>query len=284
MRKEYHCLIAGLPELLFDTAKLSTSVADFKSYLREELSAEDFQLIELYFWRYDNENLLILLQQKDEELNVLGNLSREDFDIIFSLVKDDALSGFGKNLPSYFEKFIIAYKNEIPIFQNKSWENQLTDLYFNFLLMQKDEFIKDWYSFELDLTNILTASKCRMFQIETEPELIGNNELTVKLLKNSARDFGIGNEFPKVEQILRSIDETDFLEKEKKIDQIKWELLDERTFFHYFTVEKIFAYVLKLEMIERWLQLDKQTGEELLKKLLIDLESNQKLPEEFSQK
>ena len=37
-------------------------------------------------------------------------------------------------------------------------------------------------------------------------------------------------------------------------------------------------------MIERWLQLDKQTGEELLKKLLIDLESNQKLPEEFSQK
>jgi len=282
MRKEYHCLVAGLPELLFDASKLSFAVLEFKSYLIEELSEEDYRIIESHFWRYDNQNLLLLLQQKDEELNQAGNLVREDFETIFSLIRDDALSGFDKKIPAYFEKFIQAFKDESPFDSNKSWENQIAEMYYDYVTGIENSFVKEWYAFELELNNILTASHCKRFRINIEPELIGSNELTEKLIKSNARDFGIGNEFPKIEQILRAIDEPDFLEKEKKIDLIKWDFLDERTFFHYFTIERVFAYLLKLEMISRWTKLDKSTGEELFKRLLKDLESAQKLPEEFS--
>ena len=282
MRKEYHCLVAGLPELLFDASKLSFAVLEFKSYLKDELSKEDYLIIESHFWRYDNQNLLLLLQKKDDELNNAGNLVREDFETIFSLIRDDALSSFEKKIPAYIEKFIQAFRDESPFDSNKSWENQIAQLYYSYVTSLENSFAREWYTFEMDLSNILTASHCKRFQFDIEPELIGSNELAEKLVRNSARDFGIGNEFPKIEQILRAIDETELLEKEKKIDLIKWEFLDERTFFYYFTVERIFTYLIKLEMAARWIRLDKKTGEELFKRLLKDLESAHKLPEEFS--
>jgi hypothetical protein len=282
MGKEYHCLVAGLPEIVFDASRLSYEVQEFKSYLKGELAKEDFQIIESHFWRYDNQNLLLLLQKKDEELNQAGNLNREDFETIFSLIRDDALSGFEKMMPAYIEEFIQAFGDESPVGSNKSWENQITELYYAYVTGLGNDFAREWYSFEMDLNNILTASHCKKYQLSIEPELIGSNELTEKLAKSNARDFGIGNEFPKIEQILRTVEETDLLTKEKKIDMIKWEFLDERTFFHYFTVEKIFAYLLKLEMIARWIKLDKKTGEELFNRLLTELESSHNLPEEFS--
>lgn len=282
MRKEYHCLVAGLPELLFDASKLGFAVPEFKSYLKDELSKEDYQIIESYFWRYDNQNLLLLLQKKDNELNQAGNLVREDFETIFLLIRDEALSAFEKKIPAYIGKFIQAFRDESPFDSNKSWENQITELYYGYVTGLENDFVREWYTFEMELNNILTASHCKKYQFDIEPELIGNNELTEKLVKSSARDFGIGTEFPKIEQILRAIDETELLEKEKKIDLIKWEFLDEGTFFHYFTVERILAYLLKLEMIARWIKLDKKTGEELFERLLKDLESTHQLSEEFS--
>jgi hypothetical protein len=282
MRKEYHCLVAGLPELLFDASKLSFAVPEFKSYLKEELSNEDYLIIESHFWRYDNQNLLLLLEKKDNELDRAGNLVREDFETIFLLIRDDALSGFEKKIPPYIGKFIQAFRDESPFDSNKSWENQITELYYGYVTGLDNDFAGEWYTFEMELNNILTAYHCKEYQLDIEPELIGNSELTEKLAKSSARDFGIGAEFPKIEQILRAVEESGLMEKEKKADLIKWEFLDERTFFHYFTVERIFAYLLKLEMVARWIKLDKKTGEELFRRLLKDLESSHELSEESS--
>ena len=284
MRKEYYCLVAGLSDLIFDASKTGISLSDFRSYLKEELTPDDFFLVESYFWRYDNNNLLLFLQKKDEKINPHGNLTREDFDTIFTLIKEDVLSGYNKWIPPYFERFITAFRNDEPLIPNKSWENQLTELYFEFLETLESSFLKDWYRFEKDFNNILVAANCRKYKLDIEPQLIGANELTEKLIKSSAKDFGIGNEFPKIEQIFRMLEETNLFEREKKIDLIKWELLDETTFFHYFTIEKIFSYVVKVEIIERWIGLSKEIGQELFQKLVNNMETSQKFPEEFSQK
>ncbi|MBN2610865.1 MAG: DUF2764 family protein [Bacteroidales bacterium] len=283
MRKEYHCLVAGLPDLLFDASKLNFSVSEFKSYLHEELEESDYRLIESYFWRYDNQNLLNLLNDTNSEWIKPANLGGENFDTIFALVKDDALHDFERNIPPYLGRFIQMFKSDSSGNQSKSWENQLTDFYYEYLLQTSNQFFRDWYEFELSLNNLLTAAYCKKFEIPVEPQLIGSGEINEKLIKSNARDFGIGNEFPKIEQIIRAIEETDLLEKEKKIDLIKWELLDERTFFHFFTVERIFAYTLKTDMIERWIKLDKKTGEEMFNKLLGELEGARNLSEEFGQ-
>ena len=49
---------------------------------------------------------------------------------------------------------------------------------------------------------------------------------------------------------------------------MKWEWLEEHTFFKPFDIESVFAYLLKLEMIERWVMLDKVTGEKTFREIV----------------
>ena len=281
MSREYHCLVAGLPELFFNNDKINFTFPDFKNQLREVLHFKDFRLIESFFWRYDNINVLKLLKNPESGINELGNLSKEDFDEIFSLVKDDALYSFEREIPGYFGEFIHAYKNELPLFRGKDWENQITQLYYNYLSGLDNQYIRNWFEFEMNLTNIITAYNCKKHQLTVENELIGNNEITEKLIKSNARDFGISVEFPKLEFIINALEENNLVEREKKIDIIKWELLNDWTFFHYFTTEKIFSYTLQIEIIIRWLRLDKETGQELFNNLLSNLEKSYEFSKEF---
>lgn len=281
MRREYHCLVAGLPELFFNNDKINFTFLDFKNQLKEVLHINDYKLIETFFWRYDNINVLRLLKNPESGINELGNLSKEDFEEIFSLVKDDALHAFERKIPDYFGKFINAYKNELPIFKGKEWENQITQLYYNYLSGLDNRYFRNWYEFEMNLTNIITAYNCKKYQFTIENELIGDNEITEKLMKSNARDFGISNEFPKLEKIINALEENNLVEKEKKIDIIKWELLNDWTFFYYFTVERIFSYTLQIEILVRWLKLDKETGLELFNNLLSDLEKSYEFSKEF---
>ncbi len=281
MSREYHCLVAGLPELFFNNDKINFTFPDFKNQLREVLHFKDFRLIESFFWRYDNINVLKLLKNPESGINELGNLSKEDFDEIFSLVKDDALYSFEREIPGYFGEFIHAYKNELPLFRGKDWENQITQLYYNYLSGLDNQYIRNWFEFEMNLTNIITAYNCKKHQLTVENELIGNNEITEKLIKSNARDFGISIEFPKLESIINALEENNLVEREKKIDIIKWELLNDWTFFHYFTTEKIFSYTLQIEIIIRWLRLDKETGQELFNNLLSNLEKSYEFSKEF---
>jgi hypothetical protein len=66
-----------------------------------------------------------------------------------------------------------------------------------------------------------------------------------------------------------------------KFDLIKWKYLDENTFFHYFTIEKVIGYLIKLLLVDRWLKLDEEKGEQLFKKFISDLEKSYEFPKEF---
>ena len=64
--------------------------------------------------------------------------------------------------------------------------------------------------------------------------------------------------------------------REKKVDLLKWQWLEENTFFKPFDFESIFAYLLRLEMIERWVTLDKQTGEQTFRELVSAMKKGSK--------
>ena len=66
-----------------------------------------------------------------------------------------------------------------------------------------------------------------------------------------------------------------------KIDMLKWNCLEDEVFFHYFTIERIFVFLLRLEMIGRWISLDKEKGSELFRQLIQSLKEQVQIPEEF---
>jgi hypothetical protein len=71
------------------------------------------------------------------------------------------------------------------------------------------------------------------------------------------------------------------VDREKKIDLLKWNWMEDNTFFNYFTIEKIFVFLMKLEMIERWISLDKEKGNEMFRQLIGQLKDEVQIPQEF---
>ena len=85
---KYYYLVAGLPELTLEDSKLSYTVADFKTELYPALSEDDKKLIDLFYLKFDNANVLKLLKDKDAAIDPRGNYSSEELAEYISQLKD----------------------------------------------------------------------------------------------------------------------------------------------------------------------------------------------------
>jgi hypothetical protein len=67
-------------------------------------------------------------------------------------------------------------------------------------------------------------------------------------------------------------DEQNLLEKERKIDLIRWNEAGELVTFDYFDINAVMAYLVKVNMVARWSVLDVRHGREMFERLLADLD------------
>jgi len=275
-RNYYHYFIAGLPDIFLDDTEVQFQMLDFKHELKEHLRPEDYKLVELLFLSYDNQKLLQFLDEDFENQNKLGNFSFEDFELEFS----DEKQGI---LPEYMYEFVEIFRDE-ELSKNvtKSWEDLLTEMYYNYVLKTKNKFLKQWFEFSQNLNNILIGLNCRQYDIDPEKQLVGDNEITRAIIKSNAKDFGLGVDLPYVNEIITQTEKENLLSREKGLDQIKWDKVEEITLFDYFTIEVILAYTIKLDIAYRWLELDDEKGREMFRKIIDDLKSGFEFPKEFA--
>ena len=278
---KYYYLIAGLPELQLDDQKLKMSLSDFKNELDDHLSSFDRKVIAYFFMQFDNENLLKYLHNKEAELNPLGNLTSTQFDEMLMRFKetDNPNEPF---IHSYFKQFVPAFLSEMPVYPQMSWADQLTSLYYDFASKSKNEFVAEWFNFNLNISNVLAAINCMKYGYNREASIIGSSEIAEAIRTSNSKDFGIAPLFPEVEELIRLADEADILERERKIDLIRWNWLEEKGFFHYFDVEHIFVYLVRLQLLSRWVKLEKESGLNIFREMISSLQHSFEFPNEFT--
>ncbi len=275
MKRHYYYLVSGLQDITLDIHKLLSNQQAFKETLKSEIHPNDYLLVEKLFLPYDNVNLLNLLEKNSQPFIEKGNFTKETLE---DNIKEP------EGLPEYMKRFILAYKNKEPLFPELSPENELTTLFYQEVLTENNEFLRNWFHFDLTIRNILTALAARKHKIDYENQIIGTDEISEAIKKSHARDFGLSNEIDYLENLVDASRNDDIQLREKAVDQLKWDYLEDVTFFHYFTIEKILAYIIKLGLVERWLAIDKDYGREMFEKLLNELQSSYKLPESFTEK
>lgn len=274
LKRDYHYLVAGLPDLLLDEGRQKATVAHFKSEFETNLHPDDYGLVKLLFLKWDNANLLNLLLKKYKKFIGFGNISRDT-------MEDEIKDPIGRLFP-YQTNFILKFKAGEKSNSATSWETELDNDFFDFLVHTENQFLSEWFEFKLNLQNITTALACRDHEVSPEDQMVGKNFVTEQILRSNANDFGLMQEFPEIEKILAAWENSESLtDREKTIDQLKWEWIDDKSFFHYFTVEKLLGFMLQLEMVERWMKLEEETGKKLFNKLLSGLNESFELPEEF---
>lgn len=281
-RNYYHYFIAGLPDIFLDDTEVQFQMLDFKHELKEHLRPEDYKLVELLFLPYDNQKLLQFLDENFENTIKLGNYSFEDFEIEFSDLSDRQAGDRKGILPSYMYEFVEIFKDEEKSKnETKSWENLLTEMYYNYVLKTKNKFLKQWFEFNQNLTNILIGLNCKKYDFDTEKQLIGYNEVTKAIVKSNAKDFGLSIDIPYVSDIIVQAEKENLMAREKGLDQIKWDKVEEITLFDYFTIEVVLAYTIKLDIAYRWLELDEEKGREMFSKIINDLKSGFEFSKDF---
>lgn len=270
---EYYYLIAGLPDIQLDDPKDVPSMETLMLMLEEQLSDEDKQLLKLIYAKYDNQNLLFYLQDKNAVLNPLGLLQTEDWNELIGLMEEVEDPKDPRLLP-YIRRYYEAYKDENNTFEDISKEDYLTGLYYEYAMRSKNRFLHDWFEFNLNVNNLLAAIACRKHGFAPQQFIVGNNEVAQLLRRSNARDFGLAGIFEALDVVMKISEEPNLLNREKQIDALKWDWLEEHTFFHYFSIERIIAFVLKCELINRWKPLTQEKGTKIFRELLDSLKED----------
>ena len=275
----YYCLVTGLPELSLEDGKLSYTVANFKTEIYPQLSKSDKKLLDLFYLKYDNRNLMTLLKDKEASVDAsLGNFSADELLGIIASFKEE--SAPDKKFPSYFYEFAELYLNT-PDEERFGLEDKLYGYYYDYAMKCGNPFVSTWFELNLDVNNILAAMAARKYKMEVAKVPVGSNAVADALRTSNARDFGLADDLEYFEQLVRINDTIDLVDREKKIDLLKWNWMEDNTFFNYFTIEKIFVFLMKLEMIERWISLDKEKGNEMFRQLIGQLKDEVQIPQEF---
>lgn len=277
--KQYHYLVAGLPDIRLDDNKIPISISELRSEVSDALSESDLEQVNLFFRKYDNQNLLGYLADKDASFNALGALTSDDFEGVIQALKEEENPNL-EGIPTYLKSFVSEIVNEVET-GALSLEDRLNSLYYSEAIQASNSFIREWYQFNLNVRNVLVALNCRAFDKEVDNYIVGSNEVAELLKSNTSRDFGLPVIFPWFDQVARIYDEKDFVKQEKMLDVLFWNFLEEESFFHYFSVERIFVYLQQLEIIERWISLDPEKGKEKFQTLINDMRGKVSFSSEF---
>lgn len=267
MQRNYYYLISGLPEIVLEQSKAPFSLSELVEQLREAMHPSDFQYIELILLRWDNQNLLRWLQQDEVNWATPSNFARETL---------EAELREPERIPPYFAKFAEAYKNNEPIWAGMSWENQLTRLYYDYALAKTEGFLHQWFDFERNLRNILAGWNSRQYEVQLGGQLIGQNEITHAIEHNHSRDFGLAREVEFMDKLEQALERDELLEREQAIDYIQWNFIAQANVFHYFSTEVLLGYFLRFILLDHWLRLSAERGQENIEQYLQKMEDKYK--------
>ncbi len=280
-RPHYYYLVSSLAELSFAQEKLPISQKDFLGVLNRDLHPSDFELVKYIFLLYDQYNLLNSLEEHKKPFDKRGIFNQEDIETLSNTKDIESLDVAPGHFYNHLKNLAIHYKNDIPFKNGLSWENQFISQFYDFTQKSENRFLREWFTFEMNLKNIITGIVANTHSLDVNKELIGDNDITEAIKSVKAKDFGLSRDYDFAEKILNLFENTAILEREKSIDLIKWEKLDQMTTFFYFSIENVLAYLLKIGILERWKLLDEEKGKATFENIIKDLKKSYEFPEYF---
>ena len=103
--------------------------------------------------------------------------------------------------------------------------------------------------------------------------VIGDGEIAEALRTSGARDFGLTGALDYFESVQRMSENSRLQERERQLDDLRWKWLEDNSVFNYFTVERLFVFLIKLSIVERWAKLDADKGMLRYNELIAELKS-----------
>lgn len=277
--KNYYCLVAGLREYTLDADTKGFNARDIIAEIEEELSGADLRAVRLLYGYYDCENIIALRAGRDA-FNPLGNFTREELEAELSEPK---------HLPERMARVIKAYaamaEAETDAEENEwakgidltlSFERSLFAAYYEECALAGSRFLREWAAFDRTLRNISAVAVARVAGREAKSVTVGKGDVVEQLQRSSAADFGLRGELQYIDAVIAAVnDEQNIVEKEHKIDLIRWEQAVDLAARDYFDINAILSYLVRVNIVARWALLDKKRGRAMFERIMAELDGKE---------
>ena len=145
-------------------------------------------------------------------------------------------------------------------------------------LHANNRFVRAWFAFNRDMNNVLVAQICRKHGFDAKQQIVGQDEVAEQLRTHlTQKDFGLNEVMDDAQPLLALAQIDDLMQREKAMDAIRFEWLQSRTEFDFFSAEMVFAYYLEAVMLHRWSLLTVEEGEKVFRALVADMKKGIKL-------
>ena len=153
------------------------------------------------------------------------------------------------------------------------FETALFGAYYDACSRSRSRFLRAWSEFDRNLRNVTAAVTARAAGRPVEEVTVGGGDVVEQLERSSAADFGLRGELPYIDAVIAAVnDEANLVEKEHKIDLIRWNEATELATFDYFDINTILSYLARVNIVARWTQLDAVRGREMFDRLMAELD------------
>ncbi len=287
----YYCMMAGVPDLAMGGGgNGGMTLGNFREQCEEAVTDGDRRLLAYFYLKHDCLNVVRLLKAsrtndpKEDlsafgvELSPWGNYTMEQYQDLVSSAR--TINFNVHRYPAFLSEFArnYAYNKE-----RARWfaDDEMLLAYYEYAVRCPNRLISSWYALNLDIANVLTALIARQQGWSVSEYVKGDTEVNEMIRTNSAKDFGLSHELDDMGELVRIVDVDDPVAKERRIDAFKWNWLDEHACDDIFSIEAVFAYLCKLEMLDRWERLDPAAGKAAFRAIIEQLRSGVVMPEEF---
>lgn len=266
---DYYCLVAGLREYALEADTKGFDARALLDEILEGVSARDARLVRLLYGYYDCENL-VSLQAGRTAHNPLGLLSREEAEEELRMPT---------RLPEPLARVLRAYadpegEDAEEVDTAQPFGRALFGAYYTLCEGAGSRFLRAWSSFDRTLRNVTAAVSARAAGRPVEEVLVGGGDVVEQLQRSSAADFGLRGELPFIDALIAAVnEEPNLVEKEHKIDRIRWREAEELSTFDYFDIDAILSYLVRVNLVARWSRLDPARGRKMFARLIESLDA-----------
>ena len=173
-----------------------------------------------------------------------------------------------KSIDDYLDQvkeLLSAKDNSVLDFIMKGFDKEQLGLeFYKEAFAHRLGFIREFFRFDFDVRNQKVRYLNHALGRDAEKDVL-------KMTDPDAEENGIEQEEPEFkesEKLQAILEKNDILSRERGIDDLYWDKIDELTLFDYLNFDRIMGVIVKMMIIRRWLVLDEQTGREMFKKLV----------------
>ncbi len=269
----YYYLISGLPDLRLDSEPRQIDFEETYDTIARNLTEEDRVPYRYLLYANDNRNILLTLFEESQGRRLADFVQPSAFPM--EQIRDYRHHQF--LFPSYLSQFLEVYADqigEVPISQMTA---RLEQLFMEEVENLADDFVSAWLDFDRVLKAIVATYSYSSYDFLSKPPEPADGALLKHLGPGRTIGVALSRAYPYLESLIEVMDTGDPHKLEYEVDQIRWAFLD--GFPGFFGCHQVYAYALKLMMIQRTYNLRQEADEGHLASIMDDIKKIESEPQ-----